>query len=57
MDKILGLIINQTCFSIEKYGSNMVWTKTIQWNKVSKIRLEILKIDLELEKSNLNLFK
>jgi hypothetical protein len=35
----------------------MVWTKKIQWNKVSKIRLEILKIDLELEKSNLNLFK
>jgi hypothetical protein len=54
---MLGLFLNQTCFSIEQYGSNMVWTNVFQWNMVSKIKLEILKMDLQLGKSNLEHFK
>ncbi len=38
---MLGLFLNQTCFSTEQYGSNMVWTNVFQWNMVSKIKLEI----------------
>ena len=68
--QILGLFLNQTCFSIEQYGSNMVWTNVFQWNMISKLAWNFLNgfatwkiktktflIDLKLGKTNLKLKK
>ncbi len=66
--RILGLFINQTCFYIEQYGSNMVWTnvfsmehgfKNETWNffngfVIWKNKPKTFLIDLKLGKQTSN---